>query len=62
MVLSSHDIEADEASIPRVAKAIAAQVQRASLTLAALTRSEPDGAPAPSPPRRQRPNLPRTWD
>lgn len=41
-VLSLHDVEADDASILRVAKAIAAQVQRASLTLAALARGEPD--------------------
>ncbi|WP_246687911.1 DUF6538 domain-containing protein [Methylobacterium sp. WL93] len=41
-VLALHDIEVDEASARRVAKAIAAQVQRASLTLAALARGEPE--------------------
>ena len=45
-VLSLHDVEADEASALRVAKAIAAQVQRASFTLAALARGEPDVGPA----------------
>nr|WP_301302188.1 phage integrase N-terminal SAM-like domain-containing protein [Methylorubrum extorquens] len=45
-----HDIHADEASILRVARAIAAQVQRASLTLAALARGEPEAAPATSQP------------
>ena len=45
-VLALHDIEADNASILRVAKAIAAKVQRASLTLAALARGEPDAGPA----------------
>ncbi|GEP12506.1 DUF6538 domain-containing protein [Methylobacterium gnaphalii] len=48
-VLALHDIEADEASTLRVAKAIAAQVQRASLTLAALARGEPDAGPATAP-------------
>lgn len=47
-VLDLHDINADEASILRVAKAIAAQVQRASLTLAALARGEPEAASATS--------------
>lgn len=46
-VLALHDIEVDEASTLRVAKAIAAQVQRASLTLAALPRGEPGVGPAP---------------
>lgn len=41
-VLALHDIEADEASALRVAKAVAAQVQRASLTLATLARGEPE--------------------
>jgi integrase len=41
-----HDIEADEASTRRLARAIAAQVQRASLTLAALGRGEPASATA----------------
>lgn len=45
-VLALHDVDADEASVLRVAKAIAAQVQRASLTLAALARGEPDVGPA----------------
>ncbi|MFC5554822.1 DUF6538 domain-containing protein [Methylobacterium iners] len=57
-VLALHDIEADEASTLRVARAIAAQVQRASLTLTALARGEPDAgsvttraaAPAATPP------------
>ncbi len=48
-VLSLHDVEADEASVLRVAKAIAAQVQRASLTLATLARGEPDTTSAPVP-------------
>jgi integrase len=48
-VLSLHNVEADEASVLRVAKAIAAQVQRASLTLAALARGEPDTTSAPVP-------------
>ena len=43
-VLDLHDVDADELSTLRVAKAIAAQVQRASLTLAALARGEPEGA------------------
>ncbi|GJE55812.1 DUF6538 domain-containing protein [Methylobacterium thuringiense] len=42
--LALHDIEADEASTLRVAKAVAAQVQRASLTLAALARGEPEAS------------------
>ena len=42
-VLDLHDIDADEVSTLQVAKAIAAQVQRASLTLATLARGEPDG-------------------
>ncbi len=46
-VLALHDVEADEASVLRVAKAVAAQVQRASLTLAALARGEPGVGPAP---------------
>jgi integrase len=45
-VLALHDIEADEASTLRVARAIAAQVQRASLTLVALARGEPEVATA----------------
>ncbi|CAA2159872.1 Tyrosine recombinase XerC [Methylobacterium brachiatum] len=45
-VLTLRDIEADEASTLRVARAIAAQVQRASLTLAALGRGEPEAAAA----------------
>lgn len=45
-VLSLHDVEADETSAVRVAKAIAAQVQRASLSLAAFAHGEPDAAPA----------------
>jgi integrase len=45
-VLALHDIEADEASTRRLARAIAAQVQRASLTLAALGRGEPASATA----------------
>jgi hypothetical protein len=49
-VLDLHHIHADEASILRVAKAIAAQVQRASLTLAALARGEPEAASATSQP------------
>lgn len=44
--LSLHDVEADEAGALRVAKAIAAQVQRASLTLTALARGEPEASPA----------------
>lgn len=44
-VLALHDIEADEASTLRVTKAIAAQVQRASLALAALARGEPYASP-----------------
>lgn len=48
-VLALHDIEADEASTLRVAKAVAAQVQRASLTLAALARGEPGVGPTPVP-------------
>lgn len=43
-VLDLHDVDADEVSTLRVAKAIAAQVQRASLTLAALARGEPERA------------------
>ncbi|WP_204304137.1 hypothetical protein, partial [Stenotrophomonas maltophilia] len=42
------DIEADEESVLRVAKAIAAQVQCASLTLAALARGEPEKATTPT--------------
>ncbi|GJE55550.1 Tyrosine recombinase XerC [Methylobacterium thuringiense] len=45
-VLALHDIEADEASSLRVAKAVAAQVQRASLTLSALARGEPEASSA----------------
>lgn len=48
-VLSLHDVVADEASVLRVAKAIAAQAQRASLTLAALARGEPDITSVPVP-------------
>ena len=40
-VLDLHDVETDEVSADRVARAIAAQVQRASLTLASLSRGEP---------------------
>jgi hypothetical protein len=42
-VLDLHDVDADEGSTLQVAKAIAAQVQRASLALAALARGEPEG-------------------
>ena len=45
-VLSVHDIETDEASTLRVAWAIAARLQRASLTLAALARGEPEAGSA----------------
>lgn len=45
-VLALHDIEADEGSTLRVAKAVAAQVQRASLTLATLARGEPEAGSA----------------
>ncbi|GJD50486.1 Tyrosine recombinase XerC [Methylobacterium crusticola] len=47
-LLFVHDIETDEASKLKLAKAIAAQVQRASLTLAALVRGEPEPDAAPS--------------
>lgn len=42
-VLNLHDVDADEVSTLQVAKAVAAQVQRASLALAALARGEPGG-------------------
>lgn len=47
-VLALHEVEVDEASRLRVARAVAAQVQRASLTLAALASGElfADVAPA----------------
>jgi len=49
-VLVVNDIEADEASTLRVAKAVAAQIQRASLTLETLSRGEPDEPRATSMP------------
>ncbi|MCJ2007969.1 DUF6538 domain-containing protein [Methylobacterium sp. J-092] len=44
-VLDLHDVDADEISTLRVAKAVASQVQRASLALAALARGEPEAPP-----------------
>jgi hypothetical protein len=43
-VLDLHDVDADEVNTLLVAKAVASQVQRASLALAALARGEPQGA------------------
>ena len=41
-VLDLHDVDVDDVSTLLVAKAVAAQVQRASLALAALARGEPE--------------------
>jgi integrase len=47
-VLDLHDVDADEVNTLLVAKAVASQVQRASLALAALARGEPK-APSTAP-------------